>query len=186
MPPLRVTINQRMETTNMTEPPASAPAPAPFNIDLNKILPTIAQLYKQFGWAMPIIEKYVGFKIPPEVKASLEMLAEGKSLSPDQMQQLQTGIETMQPQVGEPVLTKQLAEAAWLLHTKEGMGTREIAEQFTKDGSPCSHTTIARWVNMVDAEKHFGKIARAIQIGKFLGLAGIIALAFAIGHFLFH
>jgi hypothetical protein len=155
--------------------------PTPFNVDLSKILPTIANLYKQFSWAIPMIETMTGFKVPPQIIASLNALAEGKPLTPQDMETLKTSIETMQPAVGEPVMTKELAESAWFLHTKEHMGTREIAEQFTKDGSPCSHTTVARWINAVDAEKRFGKIARLLRIGKLLGFIGILFLAFWIG-----
>jgi len=170
--------------TEQPQPPRPAQPAQPFNIDLNTILPTIANLYRQFSWAIPMIENMAGFKIPPEILMSLNALAEGKPLSPEQMQQMKTTIETMQPTVGEPVLTRKLAEDAYVLH-QEGMGTREIAEQFTKDGSPCSHATVARWVNAIDAEKRFGKIARLIRIGKIAGFIGILALAFWLGSKLF-
>jgi len=160
----------------MTE---EAKPPQPFNIDLAKIMPQIGKIYMQFHWLIPL----TGFKVPPEIDIALREAAEGKPLSPEQIQQFQNQVETMSPAVGEPVLTRQLAEDAWLMH-KDGMGTREIAEQFTKEGSPCSHATIARWVNLIDAEKRFGKIARLIKIGKFLGYAGIIILAVVIGKFI--
>jgi hypothetical protein len=166
----------------MTEQPQQSNQPSqPFNIDLTKIMPTIANLYKQFSWAIPIIEKMTGYKIPAEIITALNTLSEGKPLTPEQMQAMRTSIETMQPQVGEPVMTRQLAETAYFLHTKEGKGTREIAEMFTKDGNPCSHATVARWINIIEQEKRFGKIARAIQIAKIAGFIGIIALAFWIG-----
>jgi hypothetical protein len=154
--------------------------PQPFTIDLAKLMPQIAQYYVQFGW----VASLMGLKVPPEVDRALRSIASGKPPSAEEMQMIKNQVETMQGVVGEPVMTRQLAETAWYLHTKEGMGTREIAEQFAKDGSPCSHTTVARWINMVDAEKRFGKIARLIQIGKILGFAGIVALAIIIGKFL--
>jgi len=170
----------------MTEQPK--PTPAPFNIDLNKILPTIAQAYKQFGWALPMLEKWGGFKIPPEIIASLNALSEGRTLSPQEMQQMKETIETMQPAVGEPVLTRYLAEDAWELHqqinpkTGKRWGTRDIAELFTSEGNPCSHATIARWIEMIAEQKKFGKIARLISIGKFMLLTVLPAvIAFIIG-----
>lgn len=163
----------------MTEQPQPA-QPQPFNIDLMKIMPQIGKLYVQFHWVISL----TGYKIPPEIDIALREAAEGKPLTQEQIQQIQSQVETMQPAVGEPVLTRQLAEDAWLMH-KDGMGTREIAEEFTKKGSPCSHATVARWINLIDAEKRFSKIARMIQIGKFLGFSAIIVLAFFIGKTLF-
>lgn len=154
-----------------------------FKIDMRTILPTVAKLYQQWNWVIPL----VGFDVPPQVHKALITIAQGGELTPEQMQgfkNMAQNMEAMTPRVGEPVLTRQLAEDAYLMH-KDGMGTREIAEQFTKEGNPCSHSTIARWINMIDAEKRFSKIARIIRIGKFLGFAGIIALAFLIGKMLF-
>lgn len=151
-----------------------------FEIDVTKILPTIAGIYKQFNWVIPL----VGFDVPPQVHQALITIAEGGNLSPDQLQQFKTMAETMERNVGEPVMTRHLAEDAWLMH-QDGMGTREIAEELTKSGSPCSHSTVARWINIVDAEKRFSRIARIIKIGKILGFAGLIALAFIIGKIFF-
>ena len=166
------------------EPQPTQPAAPSMPIDLANILPTITEYYKKFSWAIPIIEKLGGFKIPIEIKQALDALASGKTLSLEEMEKLKGEIEQMKPAVGEPVMTRSLAQTAWFLHYKEGMGTRDIAEQFTKDGSPCSHATVARWINAIDEEKRFGKIARIIGIGKILGYAGIVALAFFIGHWL--
>ena len=172
----------------MTEQPQqtkpATPTTPSMPIDLAQILPTIAEYYKKFSWAVPIIERMGGFKIPREILASLDALASGKPLSAEDMSKLQEGIEQMKPAVGEPVMTRSLAQTAWFLHYKEGMGTRDIAEQFTKDGSPCSHATVARWINAIDEEKRYSKIAKLITVGKFLGYAGIVALAFFIGHWL--
>jgi len=167
----------------MSETPKEEKNVAPFNLDMNKILPTIANLYKQLGWTIPIIEKLSGYKIPPEIITALDTLATGKPLSPEQMQNLKTQVETMQPGVGEPVMTRHLAEDAWLMH-EDGMGTREIAEAFTKQGSPCSHSTVARWINLMDAEKRFSRIAKLIKFGKIAGFIGLMALMFVIGKFL--
>jgi hypothetical protein len=153
-------------------------------VDLAKILPTITEYYKRFSWAIPILEKFGGFKIPREILQGLDSLASGKPLSAEDMAKLQDGIEQMKPSVGDPVMTRSLAQTAWFLHYKEGMGTRDIAEQFTKDGSPCSHATVARWINALDEEKRYSKIALFLRIGKLLGYVGIVALALLIGHWL--
>jgi len=169
----------------MTEEKPKEEKPAtPFNIDINKVLPTIASLYKQLGWTIPIIEKMSGYKIPPEIITALNTLSTGGTLSPEQMLNLRTQIETMEPGVGEPVMTRHLAEDAWLMH-EDGMGTREIAEEFTKKGSPCSHSTVARWINIIDAEKRFSRVAKIIRFGKIAGFIGVMALMFVIGKFLF-
>jgi hypothetical protein len=169
----------------MTEnQPTQPAAPMAMPIDLAKVLPTVAEYYKKFSWLIPIAERIGGFKIPRELIQGLDSLASGKPFSAEDMAKLQTGIEGMKPLVGEPVMTRSLAQTAWFLHYKEGMGTRDIAEQFTKDGSPCSHATVARWINAIDEEKRFSKIAKLITVGKFLGYIGIVALAFLIGHWL--
>ena len=149
-------------------------------IDVANMLPAISKIYVQWKWVAPL----VGFDIPPQVDEALTTLAQGGKLTPEQISGFKTMSETMERGVGEPVLTKQLAEDAYLMH-KDGMGTREIAEQFTKDGSPCSHSTIARWINIVDAEKRFSRIAKIIRIGKIAGFIGLMALMFVIGKFLF-
>ena len=172
----------------MTEQPQPTqpiqPAPMAMPIDLAQILPTITEYYKKFSWAIPIFEKLAGIKIPREILQGLDSLASGKPLSVEDMAKLQTGLEGMKPAVGEPVMTRSLAQTAWFLHYKEGLGTRDIAEQLTKDGSPCSHATVARWINAIDEEKRFSKIALFIRILKFSGYAGIVALAVFIGHWL--
>lgn len=167
----------------MTETPTQ-PATPPTGIDIAQILPMVADYYKKFSWAIPLIERLGGFKIPIEIKQGLDALASGKPLTAEDMATLQTGLEQMKPAVGEPVMTRSLAQTAYYLHTKEGLGTREIAEMFTKDGNPCSHATVARWINAIDAEKRFSKIALFIRIVKYSGYAGIVALAFFIGHWL--
>jgi len=154
----------------MTEQP-SQPAQAPFNIDLNRVLPTIAGLYKQFSWAIPIIEKMSGMKIPQEIIVALDALSKGEQISPEQMQQLKSSIETMQPAIGEPVLTQNIALDAWEQHYKEGKSFRQIAETLTREGYPCSHATVARYVEMIDMQKKASKViklVRAVKIASYI------------------
>lgn len=157
---------------------------SPFNIDIRKVGPMIGKYYLQFGGML----KVVGIKVPQELDIILKTLAQGGDMTPEQAKQVQDQIASMtpgmEPGVGEPVMTMQLAEEAYMLH-KQGMGTREIADLFTKEGSPCSHATVARWINMVDQEKRFGRIALLIRFGKIAGFIGVIAAAVLIGHWLF-
>ena len=98
----------------MTETPQP---PKPFNIDLAKVMPQIATLYTQWGWLI----RLTGFKIPPEVDTALRSIASGKPPSPEEMELLKSQVETMQPAIGEPVLTEHLAFDAWEMHYKQGM-----------------------------------------------------------------
>jgi len=167
----------------MTEQPQQAPAP--FNIDLLKIMPTIAKYYTQFSWVMPL----VGFKVPPQVDQALRRIALGEQPTQEQLEAIKGEVETLAPAVGEPVLTRELAEDAWeLAHqinpkTGRRWGTRDIAELFTQEGNPCSHATVARWIEVIDTGKRFSRVARLMQIGKIAGFVGIIVAAVLIGHY---
>jgi len=170
----------------MTQPPQpSQPQPQgsiTLNFqDLQKLLPTIAQYYVAFSWLLPIL----GLDIPPEADALLRSIASGKPLTPETIEQLKESTEALKPMVGEPVMTKQLAETAWYLHTKEGMGTREIAEQLTKDGSPVSHATVARWINWIDAEKRTSKVILAVRLIKYGAFIAVWVISLLIVHFFF-
>jgi hypothetical protein len=55
--------------------------------------------------------------------------------------------------IGIPVLTEKLALEAYDLHYNKGMSMRTIAEQFTEQGNPCSHATVARYVQIIELEK---------------------------------
>ena len=167
----------------MTTPqPEKKDEKSPFNIDIRNIGPMIGNLYNQYGWILKII----GLKLPREAEMGLTILGKGANMTKEEAEQLQAQFQGKGPEpgVGEPVMTMQLAEEAYMLH-KQGMGTREIADQFTKEGSPCSHATVARWINMVDQEKRFGRIALLIRFGKIAGFIGIIAAAVLIGHWFF-
>jgi hypothetical protein len=159
-------------------------AGSPFNIDIRNIGPMIGNLYNQYGWILKII----GIRLPKEAEMGLTILGKGANMTKEEAEQLQQQFSEMgpgmQPGVGEPVMTMQLAEEAYMLH-KQGMGTREIADLFTKEGSPCSHATVARWINMVDQEKRFGRIALLIRFGKIAGLVSAFVLAVLIGHWVF-
>lgn len=147
----------------MTEEPKPA---MPFNIDITKIQPMIAKYYNQFSWILPIIESLTGFKMPPQLTKSLSLLASRKPLSPEDMESIKTSVETMQPQIGEPVLTEHLAFDAWEMHYKQNMSFRQIAETLTKEGYQCSHATVARYVEMIDQSRRMSKILKLVQFAR--------------------
>lgn len=127
--------------------------------------------------------RLMGVKIPPEIDEFLESIQSGK---PPDLEKLRLLAETAETKVGEPVMTRQLAEEAYFLHTNEGMGTRQIADYFTnKLKSPCSHATVARWINLIDMQRRASKIAKIYQVIKYAGFAGIIALSAYLGSLFF-
>jgi len=155
---------------------SSEPEKKPVSPDIIKLvtdnLQNIAKLYTQWGWLI----KMAGLKVPPDVDMAIRSIAEGKPITPEQVEQLKALGE--KPMIGEPVLTRRLAEEAWSLHYGQGMATRDIAELFTKDGNPCSHSTVARWINMIDMEKQMSKALKLRAIAKYIiiGIAWIISL----------
>lgn len=164
----------------MPEQPSAQPS---ITIDFNQIqtwLPKIAQYYTSFKWLFPII----GLEIPPEADAILTAIAQNGKVTPETFQNLKETLERTKPAIGEPVLTRQLAETAYRMH-KEGMSLRDIAEEFTRQGNPCSHATIARWINMIEAEKKASKIMLIISIAKYTIIAIAITIAFLIGVYFF-
>ena len=160
----------------MTEEPKPA-QPQPFNIDLAKIMPQIATAYTQFGWIINLM----GFKVPPEVDTALRSIASGKPPSPEELQLLKNQVETMQPAIGEPVLTEHLAFDAWEMHYKEGKSFRQIAETLTKEGYPCSHATVARYVEMIDQSRKMSKVLKLVKVAKALTYIVPPLIAFWIG-----
>lgn len=133
----------------------------------------LANMYMQWKWIAPI----VGVKIPTELDQILTHVAKGGEATPEEIAKLQETMQGLgsgapQPNVGEPVLTRHIARSAWDMHYNEGLSFREIADILTKDGYPCSHATVCRYIEEVDNEMRFSRIARLVKIGK---IAGIVA-----------
>lgn len=137
-----------------------------------------AQMYMAYKPALRWIAPMIGFKIPKELDQFLTEVATGQAtgqeLTENQVNEFQNTVDT-QPRVGEPVMTFKMAKDAWLMHN-DGMGTREIAQEFTRLGSPVSHATVARWINEYDEWASSSKVLKIRRIGKYLGIAGLIAL----------
>jgi hypothetical protein len=165
----------------MTEEPKKELKLGEWKIDVMKIMPTIAKLYSQFHWIIAL----TGYNVPPEVHKALTILAKGENLTPAEMQAMQTEFEgmaqTMQPAIGEPVLTESLAKDAWEMHYKDGKSFRQIAEILTKEGYPCSHATIARYVQMVDMSLKANKVIKLLRIARIASYIVPPIIAFWIG-----
>ncbi len=124
--------------------------------------------------------KWVGIDIPPEIDEIISARQKGEDVD---LTKLQAAMSKVEARVGEPVMTRALAEEAWFLHYREHMGTRQIADYFTNErGSPCSHATVARWINMIEMEKSASKVESIIRIAKYAAIAGLIALSAYISH----
>ncbi|MBA7569634.1 hypothetical protein ES708_11375 [subsurface metagenome] len=124
--------------------------------------------------------KWVGIDIPPEIDEIITARQKGEDVD---LTKLQNAMSKVEARVGEPVMTRALAEEAHFLHYREHMGTRQIADYFTNErGSPCSHATVARWINMIDMEKSVSKMAFLIRVAKYGVIAGLIALSAYISH----
>jgi hypothetical protein len=119
--------------------------------------------------------------MPPQLIKSLDLLSRGKPLSPEDMESIKASVETMQPAIGEPVLTEHLAFDAWEMHYKQGQSFRQIAETLTKEGYPCSHATVARYVEMIDQSRKMSKILKLVKFAKALTYIVPPLIAFWIG-----
>jgi len=139
-----------------------------------------AKKYMDYRGMINAIGPLLGFKMPKEIDTMLVTLAQGGDVNPEQIQQMINNNQMPMTQgvpVGQPVMTFKMAKDAWLMHN-DGMGTREIAEEFTAQGSPVSHATVARWINEYDElmqSNHFFKF-RAILKTVGLSVGFIIAV----------
>jgi len=177
----------------MTETPPPPP-PSGIELPLNAVK-TLARYYTQFSWLMPTLAKITGNKIPPELDMAMKALAASDDPAAVQnLQQLALGQkdpyniqqqEIPQPRIGEPVLTQDLAWRAWQLHHEQGLSLREIAAYFTNElGAPCSHATIANYINEIDAAMEENKGVRLKTALKYAALVSVpIAVGLVLGHF---
>jgi hypothetical protein len=128
--------------------------------------------------------KWAGIDIPPEIDEIIIARQQGREVD---LNKLEHALSTVKPKIGEPVMTRALAGEAWYLHYKEGMGTREIADYFTNERKcPCSHATVARWINTVDMERSASKVEAIVKVFKYGIIAGLIALSAYLSHLFWH
>jgi hypothetical protein len=168
----------------MTEP--QKPASPLAALDPQQIIQTVqkyAPMYRQYHGLLSL----VGIKLPPELHKALMSLGGLPQGQGEQglAENFQEQPELPEPEVAGTVMTHHLAEIAYQLHM-EGMGTREIAEQFTKEGNPVSYTTISRWILGVEEERKANKLLKLIRIGRYSFFVAIWALSLALMHFLVH
>lgn len=147
-------------------------------------------------------------KIPPELDEFMEDTAYGRPISEERRQQFEgtardafgydnpregygrgypppEGYEVPPNVIGEPVMTRQTAMAAWIMHHKEHMSLRDIEIELAKEGNPASRSTIARWINEVDEEMHFSQLARLKTLGKWAIAIGAWVFTVFLTHILF-
>lgn len=184
----------------MTEalPPPPPPQQLPAAIELPvTAVKTLAKYYCQFSWLIPMIARATGQKVPPELDTALKAIA--NSDDPDAVQNLQRMAQGQQqdpyniqqaeipePRIGERVLTQDLAQRAWDLYHKQGLSLREIAAYFTNElGAPCSHATVASYIQAIDDELNEHRHDTAKTVGKAAALVVLPSVVtFLIVHFL--
>lgn len=178
----------------MTETPPPPPPASGIELPLNTVK-TIAKYYVQFSWLIPILARMTGNKIPPELDMAMKALAASDDPAAVQnLQQLALGQkdpyniqqqEIPEPRIGEPVLTQDLAWRAWQLHHEQGLSLREIAAYFTQEvGAPCSHATIANYINEIDEVMEENRGTRLRTALKYVVLIGVpFVCALLVGHF---
>lgn len=160
---------------------------------------TLATLYNKNKTVIKLAARTMGFKIPAEADAILSALGSGDTTeiqklgllgSQQQPQQVTAEGEPMpEPEVGQTVVTRRMAEKMYALH-EDGWGTRKIAEYFTAKGSPISHATVATTINEYEADTDDRQQSRRGSLLRTLGLygsfAGIVTIGIIIAHFVFH
>lgn len=133
-----------------------------------EMLAPLARWYQQLRPFAPLIMRMarVKYKIPPELDDAMEALA--ASGNPEALKRLadrgrqtydleQTGAgayglpgedryEVPPDEPGARVMTDDMAEQAYYLHTVKHMGLMQIAQHFADRGSPVSKATVARYV----------------------------------------
>jgi len=132
----------------------------------------LADAYVQWQPFIKRILSFAKFQIPKEVDEGLREIAGDKTLHSEEPE----GFDAEKIRVGEPVMTYQMAEQAYRMH-QSGMGTRDIAEWFTKNGSPVSFQTVARWINDYREESNIERNQRLRSIGKYVLLGGLWVLS---------
>jgi hypothetical protein len=192
----------------MTDPPPPTPETEMSTQEKKGVLLPVDKImefakgYSKYHGLVKWGARMAGYKIPreidelmdelnkeganPETLQRLERVAGGRAeYGPQQEEWQPPGQEIVQPRIGERVLTRDLAYRAWLMNKKQGISLREIALHFTNEGYPCSHATVAEYVNQVDEEMDESSSLRrsAILKGALLIIVPAVA-AFVLEHFL--
>jgi hypothetical protein len=155
----------------------------------------IAKAYTQYRPIIGIAAKFARQKVPKELDDVMAALAfnpqeqnpssyEGQP-QPRGYPQPPEGYEEQENVIGQPVMTRQTAMAAWIMHHKEHMSLRDIEIELAKEGNPASRSTIARWINDVDEEMHFSQVARLKTVGKWAIAIGAWVFTVFLTHILF-
>lgn len=178
----------------MTQPP---PPPPPndtqgINIPFAQ-LTNIARTYCQWRPIIGMAARFARQKIPKELDEVMAAVASGDHQAIQNLQAMASGqgqigeLETPEPKIGERVLSRDLAYLAWRLVRQQGLSLREAADTLTRDyGAPCSHATVANYVDDIDMQMEEEKQARRSGMFKSLFILTITIIAgVVIGHFFF-
>jgi len=175
------------------------------------VLKPIASWYCNLRPLAPLIMRMARIKtrIPPELDEAMAALAGGnpemlKSLANSQnsMEMQRQGPNMYGPpgqyeqadippdEPGSPVMTDDMAEEAYYLHTQKHMGSLAIASYFTNKGSPVSKASVVRYINAKrleyeeEEEMERQSLRRRIQL---TALTATLWFASSVGlHYLFN
>jgi hypothetical protein len=157
-----------------------------------------ADLYSNYKPFIRMFTKMSGIKIPRELDDALTALSTGKATEEELKEMAQAASKQMEeggemeppevppPEIGKSHMTHHLARLAYELHVNEGVGVREIAEQFTAEGNPVSYVTVARWIKAAEEELAANHAERIIRILRYSAFAGVWVVSVLLLHFLLH
>lgn len=161
---------------------------------LNVNLQQLQQWARMYAGARGMIKTVgglIGFKIPAEIDNMLVNIANGGSVDQQQIQGALNGQQVLAPgelptpQIGERVGTHYMAAIAYQMQ-REGISLREIAEDFTRQGNPISHATVASMIYEYEEEMQLDKKQFIRKIEKWLVVGGLGILSVVAGHLLWH
>lgn len=127
----------------------------------------LARMYMQFRPIIGIGARMARQKIPKDLDDAMTALAYGdnpqglehlremQGQDPNQGQWQRPGTyqqEVPDNEPGTPVMTNELAEEAYYLHTAKHWGVRQIAQELTDRGNPVSKATVARYIRNIEEE----------------------------------
>jgi hypothetical protein len=166
------------------------------------MLKPLANWYTSLRPLAPFIMRMarIKVKIPPELDEAMAYLA--ASGNPEMLKRLAAGqqqtmdmerrgpgyyappqeytegeYEVPPDEPGSPVMTHDMAEEAYFLHTQKHMGSLQIAQHFAQHGSPVSKATVTRYIEDIrqeyEEQEEMHKQATAYRLRIGLALVGL-------------
>jgi hypothetical protein len=90
------------------------------------------------------------------------------------------------PRIGERVWTNDIAEEAWKMHYQHHWTFRQIAQYFTDEGYPASHTTVANYISEIDKEIEEERHSKGRRIRQALLTVGVVVIPSLATALVFH